>query len=63
MDITLFVSRIPAPRLPAFERVGSTITDSIIIAIVAFAISVAMAKIFAKKHDYECDANQVDRAF
>ena len=35
------------------------ISDAIAISIVAFAISVSMCKIFAKKHEYEVDANQV----
>ncbi|CAG2163252.1 unnamed protein product [Oppiella nova] len=32
--------------------------DSLVIAIVAFAVSLSLAKIFAKKHKYKIDANQ-----
>ena len=35
------------------------IGDAIAVAIVAFAISVSMAQLFAKRHNYECDSNQV----
>ena len=37
------------------------IGDAIAVAIVAFAISVSMAQLFAKRHNYECDSNQVRR--
>ena len=37
--------------------------DAVVIAIVAFAISVSMAKLFAKRNNYEIDANQVRLAF
>ena len=33
--------------------------DAVAIAIVVFAVSISMAKILAKKLDYEVDANQV----
>lgn len=35
------------------------IGDAIAIAIVAFAISVSMAQVFANKHNYKIDPNQV----
>ena len=35
------------------------IGDAFSIAIVVFSISVSMAKIFAKRHNYKIDANQV----
>ncbi|BFZ08352.1 hypothetical protein BsWGS_11390 [Bradybaena similaris] len=49
---------LPSPNLAAFSCLSEVVTDAIAIAIVAFAISVSMAKIFARKHDYEVDANQ-----
>ncbi|CAL1539051.1 unnamed protein product [Lymnaea stagnalis] len=49
---------IPAPTLDAFPYITEVIADAIAIAIVSFAISVSMAKIFAKKHDYTVDSNQ-----
>ncbi|CAG5136585.1 unnamed protein product, partial [Candidula unifasciata] len=54
---------IPSPNLAAFACLSEVVTDAIAIAIVAFAISVSMAKIFARKHDYEVDANQELLAF
>lgn len=49
---------IPAPRLPPSEHLGSLIVDAFSIAVVAFTISVSMAKILAKKHNYTVDPNQ-----
>ena len=37
---------------------SQVIGDAIAVAIVAFAISVSMAQLFAKKHNYEVDSNQ-----
>jgi MFS superfamily sulfate permease-like transporter len=36
----------------------SIVIDSLVIAIVAFAVSLSLAKIYAKKHKYKIDANQ-----
>lgn len=47
------------PSLPSGVRVSDLIGDAISIAIVGFAVSVSLAKIFASKNDYEIDANQV----
>ena len=41
-----------------FDHVGFVITDAIAIAIVSFAISISMAKLLAKKHEYDVDSNQ-----
>ncbi|KAK6995100.1 solute carrier family 26 member 6 [Biomphalaria glabrata] len=49
---------LPAPNLNAFSYIPNVITDAIALAIVAFAINVSMAKMFAKKHNYSIDANQ-----
>ncbi|GFR60242.1 sulfate transporter-like [Elysia marginata] len=49
---------IPPPNLKAFPYLSEVIGDAIAIGIVAFAISVSMAKIFANKHDYAVDSNQ-----
>ena len=54
-----FHFRIPPPNLKAFPYLNEVIADAIAIGIVAFAISVSMAKIFANKHDYAVDSNQV----
>ncbi|KAF6037947.1 SLC26A2 [Bugula neritina] len=49
----------PQPSAPEFtSSVPSLLPNAITIAVVAFAISVSMSKIFAKKHNYEIDADQ-----
>ena len=42
-----------------FKYIQDVVPDAIALGIVAFAISVSMAKILAKKHDYEISADQV----
>ncbi|XP_076448309.1 prestin-like [Babylonia areolata] len=49
---------IPAPKVQQFTYLSDVVSDAISIAVVGFACSVAMAKILAKKHDYEIDSNQ-----
>ncbi|XP_022107835.1 solute carrier family 26 member 6-like isoform X2 [Acanthaster planci] len=49
---------LPVPELPTFSYMNSMITDAIIIAIVTFSVSVSMGYIFAKRNNYEIDANQ-----
>ncbi|KAB0802494.1 hypothetical protein PPYR_04680 [Photinus pyralis] len=49
---------LPEPSLPPFELMGRIMVDSIVIAIVSYALSLSMALIFAQKHNYEVDANQ-----
>lgn len=49
---------IPLPKVQQFFYLSDVLSDSIALGIVAFAISVSMAKILAKKHDYEIDSNQ-----
>ena len=39
--------------------VTSLLPNAFTIAVVAFAVSVSMSKIFAKKHNYEIDSDQV----
>ncbi|XP_038067898.1 prestin-like [Patiria miniata] len=54
---------IPPPRLPQLSYLSSVITDAIAIAIVGYAVSISLAKMFAKKHKYEVDPNQELLAF
>ncbi|XP_076469470.1 prestin-like isoform X2 [Babylonia areolata] len=49
---------IPPPKAQQFGDLKDVVADSIALGIVAFAISVSMAKILAKKHDYDIDSNQ-----
>lgn len=59
-ELLLFTCRFPQPSAPEFtSSVPSLLPNAITIAVVAFAISVSMSKIFAKKHNYEIDADQV----
>lgn len=51
--------RMPAPTAPDMSKVSGTATDAISLAIVAFAISVSLAKLMGKKNAYDVDANQV----
>ena len=55
---TLFIFRIPTPIVPNFNDVINSTSNAIGIAIVAFAITVSLGQLFAKKHDYEVDSNQ-----
>ena len=58
-ELSIIGFSIPEPAAPDFGDVFGSVGSSIGIAIVAFAISVSMAQLFAKKHDYEVDSNQV----
>ena len=49
---------IPAPAVPLLDNAHTYIPDAIVIAILSFAISISMAKMFAKKHNYPIDSNQ-----
>ena len=50
---------IPPPQVPDFSILGDIIGDAFAVAIVGFAISVSLAKLYAQKHSYAIDANQV----
>lgn len=49
---------IPTPAAPPLDEVGNFAVDSFVIAILIFAMTIAMAKLCAKKHSYEIDDNQ-----
>ena len=44
--------------MPRFDLMPSVFVDSVVLSIVCFAVSLSLAKIFAKKHGYEVRANQ-----
>lgn len=50
---------MPTPSIPPAKLFTMLLVDAIPIAIVSFAINVSMAKLFAKKHNYEIKPNQV----
>lgn len=49
---------IPPPIVPSFEGVDTYIVDCFVLAILIFANTIAMAKICAKRHNYEVDDSQ-----
>lgn len=48
----------PSPRSPPYELLPRIMIDTIAVAIVAYAVSLSMAKIFARKRGYEISNNQ-----
>lgn len=49
---------IPPPVVPVFDGVETYIVDCFVLAILIFANTIAMAKICAKRHNYEVDDSQ-----
>lgn len=49
---------LPVPKSPPFEFLPNILIDTIAVAIVAYAVSLSMAKIFASKRGYSIDNNQ-----
>lgn len=49
---------IPPPVIPVFDGVETYIVDCFVLAILIFANTIAMAKICAKRHNYEVDDSQ-----
>lgn len=56
---SILVCSIPPPQAPPVDQLSVVAVDAVSLAIVAFAINVSLAKLFAKKHGYEVDTNQV----
>ncbi|XP_056305744.1 solute carrier family 26 member 10 [Danio aesculapii] len=48
----------PEPRLPALKTVPEIAGDTVAITLVAYAVSVSLAMIYADKHGYSIDPNQ-----
>lgn len=49
---------LPVPRVPPATLVGDVALDALAITIVSYSVTMSMAKILAKKHNYEVRANQ-----
>ncbi|CAL8078988.1 unnamed protein product [Orchesella dallaii] len=49
---------LPMPTLPPFELIPDVAVDCAMIGFVSYAISISMAKIFAKRHHYRVDPDQ-----
>ncbi|GAB1598408.1 prestin-like [Argonauta hians] len=59
VKIVGFIStEIPTPKVPPVEFLQNILLESFVIAILIFANTIAMAKICAKKHNYEIDDSQ-----
>lgn len=48
------------PKVPDFSVFPNLFTDAVAIAVVGFSIAISLAKIFALKHGYSVDGNQVE---
>ncbi|XP_067302116.1 solute carrier family 26 member 10 [Pseudorasbora parva] len=48
----------PEPRLPALKTIPEIAGDTVAITLVAYAVSVSLAMIYADKHGYSIDPNQ-----
>ncbi|KAI1288506.1 Sulfate transporter [Halotydeus destructor] len=51
-------SGLPRPSLPRLDTAYFLLPDACAIAMVSYAIGLSLAKIFARRHRYEIDANQ-----
>ncbi|XP_014783600.1 prestin [Octopus bimaculoides] len=56
--VGLISTEIPVPKVPPLSNATDILLDSFIIAILIFANTIAMAKICAKKHNYEINDSQ-----
>ena len=50
---------MPGLKIPDFSMFFDLFQDALIIAVVAFATSVSVADMFARKHKYKIDPNKV----
>ncbi|KAL5022854.1 hypothetical protein ScPMuIL_002009 [Solemya velum] len=51
-------SGIPAPTLPHLDSIVLVLTEAFVIAILIFAMTIAIGELCAKRHGYEIDENQ-----
>ena len=59
-DFVAFCGRFPSFTIPSFLNLWSSmVSDCLIMALISVAISLSLTKIYADKHGYEVDANQV----
>ncbi|VDP16406.1 unnamed protein product [Heligmosomoides polygyrus] len=56
--VGLIPSGLPPPALPHFDLFPSLVVDAVSISAVVMAIHVSLAKVLAKKYQYEIDSNQ-----
>uniref|UniRef100_A0A5S6R137 STAS domain-containing protein n=1 Tax=Trichuris muris TaxID=70415 RepID=A0A5S6R137_TRIMR len=48
----------PVPHVPRFDLMEKLVLDTLILAIVAYSLSVSLAKMYAKKHNYKINPYQ-----
>lgn len=53
------INRFVPARFPNIKLFGDIVGSSFSTAVVAYAVSVSVAKVYATKHDYKIDGNQV----
>lgn len=58
-SVILCLLRLLPPAAPEFSLLPNLVTDSFAVAIVGFSMGISLAKIFALKHGYSVDGNQV----
>lgn len=51
--------RLPAPIVPNFSQIPELLPDAIVIAIVTYAVTFSIGKLFGKKNKYRVDPRQV----
>ena len=60
---------MPMPSFPVFQKMTNKdiltglLGDSFAIGILTFVLNISFAKLFAKKHKYEINPNQVNSTF
>lgn len=58
-SVCFHVLRLRPPAVPDFSLISNLIPDAFAVAIVGFSMNISLAKIFALKHGYSVDGNQV----
>ncbi|CAF1641455.1 unnamed protein product [Adineta ricciae] len=49
---------LPTPTIPTFESFNQLIISAVVIAAVSLSISISLAKMFSRKHNYKVSSNQ-----
>lgn len=59
--VGIIPSGLPAPTWPRFELIPQLAGDAVGIAFVVFVLTISLGKMFAKKHHYRIDPDQVHK--
>lgn len=57
--LRLFCCRLKAPFVPDVSLFASVVGNAFAIAVVVYAFTISLVKMFAGKHGYNIDSNQV----